>query len=279
MKKGLEIIGEDAPLAWSEFEEKVKADIAEVKATRASAKQRVVSLAHSNWIYRGHSRASWTLETSLERFLRDEIGNDTDIYPAYQYYSYLSPTVPIINSLTKEHFETFNPQKIKMERTGPVQNLELICFARHHGFPTPILDWTASCYIAAFFAFRHATKNEDVAIYAYKNWDGRVRGGPSDDPIIDHIGPYIATHNRHHKQQSVYTICRAKIDSETYFMKHEVAVENHPENHRMKKFILKCDEKEKVLENLYYMNINDYTLFGDDEALMRMLAYKEFRNL
>jgi len=27
------------------------------------------------------------------------------------------------------------------------------------------------------------------------------------------------------------------------------------------------------------MNINDYTLFGDDESLMRMLAFKEFHNL
>src|SRR5579871_975887 len=31
---------------------------------------------------------------------------------------------------------------------------DYMAYLRHHGFPSPLLDWTRSPYVAAFFAFR-----------------------------------------------------------------------------------------------------------------------------
>ena len=41
------------------------------------------------------------------------------------------------------------------------------------------------------------------------------------------------------------------------------------------KFTIPRTERPKVLERLSFMNINSYSLFGNEEGLMETLAYKE----
>lgn len=133
--------------------------------------------------------------------------------------------------------------------------------------------------MAAFFAFRSARADEDVAIFAYKEYNGGPRAYWEGEPIIVEHHQYVETHPRHYKQQSRYTVCRVEIDGKIFFIDHQKAVKENPKEYMIKKFVLRSSEKAKVLERLFRMNINDYTLFGDEESLMRMLAYKEFRDL
>jgi hypothetical protein len=39
---------------------------------------------------------------------------------------------------------------------GRTPGYEYMAYLRHHGFPSPLLDWTRSPYIAAYFAFSNA---------------------------------------------------------------------------------------------------------------------------
>ncbi len=57
-----------------------------------------------------------------------------------------------------------------------------------------LLDWSHSFYVAAFFAYSTSSRDTDVAIWAFKEWDGHHRTQNFGDPMITTIGSYIETH-------------------------------------------------------------------------------------
>lgn len=95
----------------------------------------VANLKTRNYLFRGQNR-SWRLRTSfhragradLSRFLREDV---KELHRS-------------LSSRTKHLFNLDVAQE-----NGGFFNL-----IQHHGYPTPILDWTYSPYVAAFFAYR-----------------------------------------------------------------------------------------------------------------------------
>ena len=271
---GIELVENGEPMSWDDFEANARRDIKNTEKAKTLSQ-----ILHSQWIYRGQSNAEWPLMTTLERYLESHMKTNGDKFDAQQYYRYLAGIVPAINSLTSFKFKRFNPWQIELSSVeGLVPKYKLMCFARHHGFPTPILDWTASYFVAAYFAYADAS-GENVAIYAYKDQSGEGRSWGATEPYVSEQGSYVDAHERHFTQQSRYTICREKLDDRIVFSNQESAPSDGSGRHQIKKFILKAEDKDKVLKKLFYMNINSYSLFRSTESLMKMLAYKEFRNL
>ncbi len=256
---------------WEDFEEKVLAIRQEHKKSEDS---------HS-WIssllFRGQQSAAWTLQTTLERFGKPN-------FPMEDYYSILKAVKPKITSLTKQNWTLEEYDSTKENRLQAPQGYEFMMYLRHHGFPSPLLDWTHSPYVAAFFAFRSKLttdeKDKYVAIYSFVEMSEGKKSGSSNEASIVGLGPNITTHHRHFTQQCEYTICKKTAGGNYVYCAHEEAFTKKtegedPEQDQLTKFILPKSARTKVLEKLNFMNVNAYSLFGNEESLMESLAYQE----
>lgn len=226
----------------------------------------------SKLLFRGQSNAKWNLDTTLER------SNSNNLF-VDEYNALMWAIEPAISTFTgkKWNLERFDSKKGYFNEPP---SYELMVYVRHHGFPSPLLDWSQSLYVSLFFAFRHASNN-DVSIFIYVERMFGTKAIIIGDPEICELGPYINTHKRHFLQQGQYTIAVKKEHDLWKYCSHEdiFSKSNDPTQDVLYKFILPSSIKENVLNKLFEMNINAYTLFSNEEALMEMLAFKELKNM
>ena len=257
--------------SWDAFEESLSSFF--TQCSELKQKKRLIPVTVSTPVFRGQSDASWKLQTTLERFT-----NRT--FSMSDYYQTISQVKPAVVSITEKEwklpeFETFLVDGVSANfPTG----YEFMVYLRHHGFPSPLLDWTRSPYVAAFFAFRspQVPKDGRVAIYSYMDWCGVPKGGWGGLPVVYGLGPYVETHKRHYAQQCEYTLCVKEVGDECVYSSHESAfLNNTSEQGELKKYTLPASERKSVLKQLQRMNVTAFSLFGNEESLMETLAYQE----
>ncbi len=146
---------------WDEFEAELQKLFAYRKDLINKGGSRV-----SDFLFRGQANICWHLKTTLERYIGEEKYNILD------YYRKMIKIKSQIETFTDRHWdipsleqynEWLNKDECLLLR---LPGYDFMIYLRHHGFPSPLLDWTRSPYIASYFAFQNAEeKNEYVSIY------------------------------------------------------------------------------------------------------------------
>lgn len=253
--------------SWEEFEGNVFAMYELLHPKSAEATGYVSPL-----LFRGHSNASWLLETTLERATGK-------FFKADEYYNVMLSVLPTIQSFTEKTWDLPHPYPNDDDIPRPPFGYEFMAYLRHHGFPSPLLDWSRSPYIAAFFAFQSAelhSRDENVAIYVFVEYLAAGKSGMPSEATIIGCGPNVTTHKRHFNQQSEYTICRKVKENGVHYCNHEEAFARNDGSHDLLfKYVLPRSERDKVLEKLHMMNITAYSLYGSEDSLISTLAYQE----
>jgi FRG domain len=258
----------DKIVTWDEF-----------KIEAAQIRQAAFSL--SPMLFRGQANSNWDLETTLERSGHDEyvasyyhlmlrIKTEVEIVTGTKWDQH--PSVTEIDSLCRD-YDAFS------RALSNLPHYAYMAYLRHHGFPCPLLDWSRSPFVAAYFAFREDVESdENVAIYSYADRTTSMKTSSSNNSQIHRLGPYVAAHKRHFSQQSEYTVCVEYLRDGWTFMPHTSVFNSSPEGSSqdvLNKFVLSARERPKVLEELNDYNLNAYSLFGSVEGLMESLSNRE----
>jgi len=218
--------------------------------------------------FRGQSDGGWELDATLERAL----GSSCSVY---QYYLKLIQISDEVSAHTGLNFqksdEAYTAARSFFGNNG-LGNLAV--YARQHGFPSPLLDWTKSPYIAAYFAYRDRPQSENVAIYCFLEMSSESKTTRSSLPAIEEFQPRVGGVARHYSQQVVYTYCTRRVEGIEHFVPHVFSIDGHQD--KLVKFLLPSAERESVFQKLRLMNINEFSLFGGVDSLFRHLAIRTF---
>ncbi|MGY4377143.1 hypothetical protein ACVWZR_007756 [Bradyrhizobium sp. i1.3.1] len=265
----------DSEISWDAFK-------AQVKTLGGRAREEGASI-----LFRGHASSAWDLDTTLERSAHGDfvagyyrlilrVKSEIEAFTGLKWTEDQELDVPAIEDLCS-NYDKFS-RRFSM---GPPPHYAYMCYLRHHGFPSPLLDWSRSPFVAAFFAFRTYSSADHTAIFAYRERDkSGMKVGGSDLPAIRVCGPYVAAPKRHFVQQSQYTICTMWSGQGPYFYDHSLVCgpfdpSKEFQQDMIYKFELPSSERMTALRELGDYGLNAYALFGSEDGLMESLSTRE----
>jgi hypothetical protein len=220
----------------------------------------VDQLEPDRYIFRGQENSGWRLRTSFHRAHRANLER------------FLGEDVPrLLKHLTARTSHVFNI-------TNPQEHGAFVSLVQHHGYPTPLLDWTRSAFVGAYFAFRKikdstaidASPEDKVRIFVFDNeqWC-KLPQIPKLAPTRPHVSllDALAIENtRMIPQQALSTITNVD-DIESYIQE----VEKTMKMRYLRVIDLPVRERPSVMNELRQMGITAGSMFpgldGACEAL------------
>lgn len=216
-----------------------------------------VRVVPDSFVFRGHARAEWRLQSELERLVE-----------ALD----LPRSLSVREQLTDGALERFRERAVGYLQVRPdeFRPEEWMALGRQHGLVTPLLDWSKSPFVSAFFAFTDLVtqgsqrlprgvqrldpqrlESVQVAIWGFE----AVGAGFESLRVIEHL-PW--GNIRQAAQRGVYTWLRdeSHLDLAAY-------LRDQNATGRLLKWTIPASSAEDALNDLDRMNVTWSTLFAD----------------
>ncbi len=248
---------------WHDFEKKMTSSFDAYNAELDSS-----SIHKPSLLFRGHADFKWHPESTLTRALIKVSSNDTWM-PVRSYYNILWRAKPLLENHLGYKIEMKNADLLGDDKEAFFASYEIMVLTRHHGFPSPLLDWTRSPYIALFFALYEENDAPDCSIFEWRRPQNNFDLDTLCDPKIIGFNENVFSHDRHHRQQCEYTICLSN-NGKLIYPEYSNCLSEYP----IKKYKISRKLRNKFLERLDFMNINSYTLYNNLESLMQKFYFK-----
>lgn len=219
---------------------------------------------HGVW-FRGQKEADWPLRCSLDRLVRFHLKED------------LKESNPVVGNHLKwdggRAFEAFGQLSRSLRSEDYWSKAKVWALAQHHGGCSPLLDWTRSPYVAAFFAFadvcrttsRHCREGKKLAIWGLsRNVIEEVGGQHETSPQVFLLEHALRDDRRLIAQQGCFTYTDPIQDLDDWVHDHFSSAKGSDQ--WLWKITLPWSATDNSLTHLNRMNINYATLFPDLEG-------------
>jgi FRG domain-containing protein len=225
----------------------------------AAFKEYALTLDPNRYVFRGQESNAWRLRTffhrsgraSLFRFVNQDV---------HQLHANLS-------SLTEHHFNL----KDELEYAA------FYSLVQHHGYPTPLLDWTRSPFIASYFAFREKRPDGVFArifVFDQREWEKDVQRSQLVAAVLPHfsfVSPLAINNLRMVPQQALSTVANVD-DIETFIAFNE----NKNKKTYLEVIDLPISERPQIIQELGLMGITAGSMFPGLDGACEQLREKNF---
>jgi FRG domain len=240
-------------------------DIEAKQMTWSEFRNHIETLKARALIFRGQCKP-WRLRTKFHRSGRTNL------------YRYRSEDIPQL------HRHLSARTRHLFDLTKPDEFGSFCSMVQHHGYPTPMLDWSRSPYVAAFFAYRTVTAEvvskagpaDKVRIHVFEHDLWKTAFPQYPDMLYPglHMSviEFVAVENeRLVPQQGVSTVTNVD-DVETYIQ----SCERSSKAVYLTAYDLPIKERSKAMSELSYMGITAGSLFPGLDGACEELRERNF---
>jgi hypothetical protein len=178
-------------------------------------------------------------------------------------------------------FSSLTAHRYKID--DPYDYGAFLSLAQHHGYPTPLLDWTWSPYVAAFFAYRNLKNDENIKRsdkvrilqFPGDHWNIQINQFNGLFPYPPHVSllePLAIGNTLAIPQQAISMITNID-DIETYLSRFDTQL-GVP---ALEAIDLPASARPEVMRDLAMMGVTSASLFPGLDGACEALREKNFR--